>query len=93
MITVEARSRCICGYFLASYAFPSVRVNKCSLRQQGGGYLRCEPLPCPECGFGRRRGNGPYSPLPAGSYVASPWVLTAESEAEVEAYRAKRWPG
>lgn len=92
MITVIARSRCLlCGCYLSSYAFPSVRVNKCSLRQLPGFYLKCYPGPCPECGTGRASAYVP-PPLPCESFTASPWRIDGKSWAEIEAYRAKRWP-
>lgn len=91
MITVEARSRCLlCGCFLRSLAFPSVRVNRRSLRQLPGTYLTCHPGPCPECGQGSH--GSPRAPYAGESFTASRWRLTAESAAEVGAYRAKRWP-
>jgi hypothetical protein len=90
MITVEARSKCLlCGCYLSSFAFPSVRVNRRSLRQLPGFYITCYPGPCPECGHGA--GLVPR-PEPGESYMASAWRLTAQSAAEVEAYRVKRWP-
>jgi hypothetical protein len=91
IVTLEARSRCLlCGYFLRSLAFPSVRVNKCSLKQLPGGYLTCHPGPCPECGTGAH--GSPPAPFAGEMFTASPWRLGAKSAAEVEAYRAKRWP-
>jgi hypothetical protein len=85
MITLVARSRCpMCGCWQSSYAYPSVRVNKCSLRQLRGQYLTCAPGRCPECGHGSWPG--------AESYRATPWRLDAESAAEVESYRARKWP-
>jgi len=98
MITVVAKSRCpVCGYLLSSLAFPSVRVNRRSIRQLPGTYLTCYPPPCPECGEGRRspRIGDPYlPPVPCGgeSYAATPWRPTAQSWREIQEYRAKRWP-
>lgn len=90
-IMVEARSRCLlCGCYLATLAFPSVRVNKCSLRQLPGTYLMCYPPPCPECGTGSSR-NPPMAPAPGESYTASPWGICSSSRAEIRAYRLGRW--
>jgi len=92
MITVIARSRCaLCGYLLSSYAFPSVRVNRRSIRQLPGTYLTAYPGPCPECGTGSH--GSPPAPYVAESFTASPWRIDAKSWAEVLAYRAKKWPG
>jgi len=93
MITVVARSRCaLCGYLLSSLAFPSVRVNRRSIRQLPGAYLWCAPPGCPECNTSTF-GSGVYAPLARESYTASPWRPDAKSWAEIEAYRAERWPG
>ena len=90
MLSLECRTRCvICGCFLSCYAFPSARINKRSIRQLDGICLRTNPGRCPECGFDA--GMRARSLLP-GSFTASLWRLTADSAAEVEAYRAKRWP-
>lgn len=81
MVTLEARTPCVlCGYLLASWTFPSARVNKRSIRITGPS-INCGPLrECPECG------------TPSAYEVQTRYRLTAESVAEVEAYRAKRWP-
>ena len=81
IVTLEARTRCpIDGCFLRWVCFPSVRVNKCSLRQVPGAYMSWRP-DCPECGM-----------WPAADGPPGPWRLTADSQAQVDAYRAKRWP-
>jgi len=91
MITLECRSPCLlCGCFLSSYAFPSVRVNRRSLRQLAGTNLICHPGACPECGTGAS--GSPPVPYAGEMFTASPWRLDAQSAAEVEAYRARRWP-
>ena len=91
MLTLIARSRCaLCGYWLSSYAFPSVRVNKRSLRQLPGGYLTCHSGACPECGTGSH--GSPPAPYAAESFTAAPWRPDAKSLAAVEAYRARKWP-
>lgn len=93
MITVEARSRCaLCGCYLSSLAFPSVRVNRRSLRQMPGTYLRCSPPRCPECGTGPNLSSPVLAPLVSESYVASHWRLTAQSWREITEYRERRWP-
>lgn len=92
MVTLEARTPCpICGCFLRCHAFPSVRVNRRSIRQLDGPYLRTNPGPCPECGFdtGMREG---YRAAAVSTFLATRYRLTADSAAEVEAYRARRWP-
>lgn len=90
MLTLEARTRCpICGCYLRCFAFPMARINKRSIRQTPGGYLRTNPGPCPECGFDACTRAPALAP---GTFVASLWRLTVESQAEVEAYRARRWP-
>lgn len=92
MITVEARSPCLlCGCFLSSLAFPSVRVNRRSIRQLPGGFLICWPPACPECGTSTRGAHVP-APLPRETFTASPWRLDARSLRDVREYRAKRWP-
>ena len=90
-VTLIARSRCpLCGCWQSSYAFPSVRVNKKSLKQMPGGYLTCHAGACPECGTGSH--GSPPAPYATESYIATAWRLSARSAAEVEAYRARRWP-
>lgn len=81
MLTLEARTPCIlCGYLFSNWAFPSARVNKRSLRITGPS-ISCGPLrECPECGH------------PPAQETHVRYRLTAESAAEVEAYRARRWP-
>jgi hypothetical protein len=87
MLVLEARTPCpVCGCYLRCFAFPSARVNKRSIRPLPGGYLWTGPGACPECGFDAGMG------APRLSFTASPWRLTTESQAEVEAYRARRWP-
>ena len=81
IVTLEARTPCIlCGYLLKSWSFPTARVNKRSLRITGPS-ITCGPLrQCPECG------------TPAADEVRTRYRLTAKSEAEVAAYRLRRWP-
>jgi hypothetical protein len=82
MLVLEACTPCPgCGCQLKYFAFPRVRVNKRSLRQVPGGHLMAGPGSCPECGL-----DAGISPL------GLPFALTPESEAGVEAYRARRWP-
>ena len=90
MLSLECRTRCpMCGYFLSCFAFSTVRVNKRSFRQLPGLYLRTNPGRCPECWFdGCLRAPA----APTGSFTATLWTLTASSAAEVDAYRARRWP-
>lgn len=90
MLTLCARTPCpVCGFLLSCYAFPPARINKRSIRQLPGTYLRTNPGPCKECGFYAHMQSP--SPVPM-MFTASPWRLTAKSQAEVEAYRARRWP-
>lgn len=92
MVTLIATSRCLlCGCFLHSYAFPSVRVNRRSLKQLPGVNLICHPGACPECQTGAH--GSPPAPYAGEMFTASPWRLDAKSVAEVEAYRARKWPG
>lgn len=87
MITLEARAPCpVDGYLLRWFAFPSVRVNKRSLRQLPGFSLRCQPGPCPECGLAL------WSTSLPSTHLVTVWRLTADSQREVDAYRARRWP-
>lgn len=81
MVTLEARFPCLlCGYLHHSWSFPSARVNKRSLRITGPSII-CGPLrECPECG------------TTTVSELFVRYQLTAESLAEVAAYRSRRWP-
>ena len=80
MVTLEARTRCpIDGCHVRWLTFPSVRVNKRSMRQLDGGHLSWRP-DCPECGL-----------WPAADTPSGPWRLTAQSQAEVDAYRARKF--
>jgi hypothetical protein len=81
IVTLEARTPChLCGYLLASWTFPSARVNKRSVRITGPS-INCGPLrECPECW------------TPTADELRKRYRLTPESQAEVEAYRARRWP-
>ena len=91
MVTLIARSPCLlCGCYLSSYAFPSVRVNRRSLKQLPGVNLIAHPGACPECGEGAH--GSPPAPYAGEMFTASPWRLDAKSLAEVEAYRARKWP-
>lgn len=91
MVTAVARSPCLlCGCQLSSYAFLSVRVNRRSLRQLPGGYLRSNPGRCPECGTGSH--GSPPAPYAGELFTASLWRLDGKSWAEVQAYRARKWP-
>ena len=91
ILSLECRTRCpLCACFLSCYAFPSARINKRSVRQLPGPYLRTNPGPCPECRFDGCLRAPSVTP---GSFTASLWRLTASSAAEVDEYRAKRWPG
>jgi hypothetical protein len=79
MVTLEARFPCaLCGYLFSSWSFPTARVNKRSLRITGPAVI-CGPLrDCPECG------------MPSDGVVALRYRLTAESAADVAAYRSRR---
>lgn len=107
ILTLEARSSCVCGYQFTSACCPDFVINRRSVRQKPGPYLSMgEFVPrglasaprqpgesgCPECGF-RPPAAPDTIPLPAGCYVASAWQYNARSLAEIEAYRARRWPG
>ena len=90
MICVESRSRCLlCGCWLASLAFPSVRVNKNSLRQLDGCYLICGPPRCPECGTSTW-GRPVPAPLARETFTASCWRPDAKSLRDIAAYRDRR---
>lgn len=89
IITVACRTPCpICGYLLGCYAFPPVTVNKRSLRQRPGSYLRTNPGRCPECGFDACM----PPPVVAQVFTVSPWRLHPKSAAQVQVYRLRRWP-
>jgi hypothetical protein len=81
MVTLEARAPCpVDGYLVSWFTFPSVRVNKRSLRDLGGVSLSWREG-CTECGM-----------WPVWDRPAGPWRLTADSQREVDEYRAKKWP-
>ena len=81
-ITLEGRVPCVlCGCQIRVLAFPSVVVNKRSIRQQPGNYMCWGAGCCPECGTDNQQATGSVR-----------YRLTADSLAEVEAYRAQRWP-
>lgn len=89
MLSLACRTPCpMCGCLLSCYAFPEARINKRSIRQLPGPYLRTNPGRCPECRFDAHM----QMPAMPSTFTASRWRLTAQSEAEVEAYRARRWP-
>ena len=80
-ITLEGRIRCsLCGYQIRLLAFPSVRVNKRSLRQEPGNYMCWGPGFCEECGTDN------YHVRAAVRYRLHP-----TSAAEIEEYRARRF--
>ena len=82
-ITLEGRIRCsLCGYQIRLLAFPSVRVNKRSLRQEPGNYLCWGPGFCEECGTSN------YGVRAAVRYQMHP-----KSAAEIDEYRARRFGG
>jgi hypothetical protein len=81
MVTLEARVPCeLCGYLLSRWSFPSAKVNKRSLRLTGPSIICGSLRECPECG------------TPTSETVQVRYRLVAESQAEVETYRLRRWP-
>ena len=82
-ITLEGRIRCsLCGYQIRCLAFPSVRVNKRSLRQEPGNYMCWGPGFCEECGTDNYRVEAKVR-----------YRLHPKSAAEIAAYRARRFGG
>jgi hypothetical protein len=79
---MEARTTCpLCAYRIRVIMCGSARVNKRSMRVEPTlGALAFNT--CPECGADVRS---------ASSVPRSAYRLSAESEAEVIAYRKKRW--
>lgn len=78
-LSLEARSRChMCGYWLAVHIAGTARISKRSMRLRAP--LFASPRSCPECGE------------PVHQLAWDKARLTPESQAEVEAYRARRWP-
>lgn len=81
MLILEARFPCLlCGCQLKQWSFPTARVNKRSIRVTGPSIIAGPQRECPECG------------TPTSEPAAIRYRLTADSQAEVEAYRARRWP-
>lgn len=77
-VTMRCRDTCaLCGCRLQGFYIASVRVNKGSLRTTSVGLGVV--LPCPECGT---EGLGVHGP--------SRWALDADSQARVDAYRARK---
>ncbi len=80
-ITLEGRFGCLlCGYQHKVWSFPSARVNKRSVRITGPSIIAGPFWQCPECG------------TPALEPLKVKYRLLPASEAEVRAYREKRWP-
>lgn len=81
-LTFEGRVPCVvCGYRLRYVLMDSYRVNKASIRKQGTSpAIGAADRVCPEC----RTEN--HAPPP------DRYTLLPHSKAEVDAYRAKRWP-
>lgn len=80
-VTLEARSPCLlCGYQIRCLSFPSVRVNKRSLRQMPGSYMCWRPGLCEECGTDNHH-----------VVARVRYLMRPESAAEIDEYRARRW--
>ena len=81
MLMLEARSPCLlCGYQLACWAYPHARVNKHSIKVTGPSITAGPYWECPECGTASVEA------------LHVRYRMRPESAAEVDAYRAKRWP-
>lgn len=84
MVTMVSSDPCgVCGYIRKGFMFPSMRINKRSMRPMrstGVVALAVRPGRCPECW------------TDSGSSPSLRWVLDPASAVEVEAYRLKRWP-
>lgn len=70
----------VCGYVRKGYLFPTVRVNKRSIRSVRGTTIRVTLDRCRECGS------------VTGMPPVDRWRLLPEDAAKVDAYRLKRWP-
>lgn len=80
IVTFETCDPCgLCGYLRKGFMFPTVRINKRSMRSHGTT-LSVLPGRCEECRFS------------SGQSPRLRWVLDPESAREVEAYRLRRWP-
>ena len=80
MVTLIARDPCgVCGFLRRGFSFPTVRINKRSMRSHGVT-ITVYPGRCEECRA--------ISGVPPSLW----WELEPESAAKVEAYRLKRWP-
>jgi len=80
MVTLVSTDACgVCGYIRTAFMFPTMRVNKRSMRSHGTHLA---------LGFGRCRECGAVTGAPP----STRWLLDPKSAAEVEAYRLKLWP-
>jgi hypothetical protein len=80
MVTLVTRDPCWCGYLREGLLFPTVRINKRSMRSHGVN-LGVYPGRCEECG--RDTSCDPTRLV---------WRLDPDSAAKVRAYRLRRWP-
>lgn len=79
-LTLEARVPCVlCGYRLRYLMMRTCRINKRSIRSDHPGIVGTDPA-CPEC------------LTPNHSGPPDRWRLIVSSQAEVDAYRARKWP-
>ncbi|MGH3499419.1 MAG: hypothetical protein ACRDQA_00740 [Nocardioidaceae bacterium] len=79
ILTFSLTATCTnCGYITDGYTFRPCRINKRTMHTTGHGLAAMRHFSCPECG----------------GAMSWPTVLGLHpvSEAEVDAYRAKRWP-
>lgn len=80
MVALVARYPCTpCGYLLKTLLVPSMRINKRSMRSVGIS-IGIADRACPECGASTSLPDRPV------------YRLTADSAAQVAAYRLRRWP-
>lgn len=80
MVTLVAHDPCgLCGYVREAFMFPSMRINKRSMRSQGTHLVMW---------FGRCRECN----VDTGSPPTVQWQLDQASAVKVEAYRLRRWP-
>jgi hypothetical protein len=82
-VTLKARTPCpLCRYQVGIWMYGRARVNKRSMRVEGPLLGWFEFARCPECGTDVRS----LSSAPRSAYR-----LDGESEAEVIAYRQRKW--
>lgn len=80
-IVLVTRDPCgVCGYHRKGFMFPSMRINKRSMRSVGR-HLVVLPGRCEECGMDTGLSRPPLR-----------WQMDSESAEKVWEYRLRRWP-